>query len=332
MGRRTSHGFTLVELLVVIAIIGILVALLLPAVQSAREAARRIQCTNHLKQVGLAILNFESAHGELPVGWDGDLAVDNKPKAFTPLSQILPYLEEGIADALFDRDQTFLADANYKSLSQRIQIYRCPSDDAEGRAWHHPGVDLLFARSNCVVCFGTGGMAKNTLGLYVESAFFNPASDMETDGAFRPVKARRLKELTDGTSKSALASEVLAGHDDLANNVGTLFDERGLWVWPHMGSSVYSHATTPNTSVPDNLITGRCGDSPPAPADMPCVGTTIDQASHFAAARSHHPRGVNLVLADGHVSFFSNEIDFAAWQMIGAINDGGSTSARPPRR
>ena len=104
ISHQKSRAFTLVELLVVITIIGILIALLLPAVQAAREAARKMQCSNNLKQIGLAILNFESQKKKLPMGWDGSLDKNGNAKDFETLHFILPFLEQGGVTALYNYD------------------------------------------------------------------------------------------------------------------------------------------------------------------------------------------------------------------------------------
>ena len=203
MRLKKLCGFTLVELLVVIAIIGVLVALLLPAIQAAREAARRASCVNNMKQIGLAIHNFESSRYELPVGWDGDIDLTGRPKQYMPLGQILPYLEEGDVEALFDYDYNFFWPPNYFAMSQRISTYLCPSDDSANRKARGiiGGIEISQARSNYAACFGTGGMAFNTQGSYLQWAFLDPKADIDTDGAFRPVVARKFQNFTDGTSK-----------------------------------------------------------------------------------------------------------------------------------
>ena len=322
MNPKNRYGFTLVELLVVIAIIGILVALLLPAVQSAREAARRIQCVNNLKQIGLATHNFISANGEFPCGWTDDIDLINRPTQYMPLGQMLPYLERGNEHGAFDYDYNFQNPINYIASNKAITEYVCPTDDSTGRHWLHTGINATYSRSNYAACFGTSGMAIDTLGGHVAAVFRNTNAklNMDTDGAFCAKQARELTDFTDGTSKTILFAELISGKDDDGNGGSTNFDARGLWVWPNMGGSIYTNFSTPNSSLRDTLFIGECGDNPPD--DMPCRGINLDQSQHYAAARSRHPGGVNAVFGDGHVSFFSDTINFLTWRRLGSIGDG----------
>ena len=148
----------------VITIIGILIALLLPAVQAAREAARKMQCSNNLKQIGLAILNFESQKKKLPMGWDGSLDKNGNAKDFETLHFILPFLEQGGVTALYNYDYRTLDPINAQATTQRVTGYECPSDDAAGCKWHHLTPDLYFARSNYVVSWGSDTLVRNSLG------------------------------------------------------------------------------------------------------------------------------------------------------------------------
>ena len=318
---RRTNGFTLVELLVVIAIIGILVAMLLPAVQAAREAARRIQCTNHLKQLGLALLNYHDAHQMLPLGQYGHNNLPPGPAGnpgHSALAMILPFHEQvGIFD-----NYDFSVGHNHANNSPvtrvEIPVYQCPSDDSRGR---RAGA---FSRSNVAVCFGSDTVATSAGG-----ALYALPIDLTTDGAFQvgggphTESIRTLAHLKDGTSNTALASEVLSGKVDVFPP-SKIWDSRGLWAGGGMGASGYSHRNTPNSSVGDAGWANfgqdvACTEGP----DMPCDNTHGTQHDEFhAAARSRHSGGVNAVFADGHVIFASNTIDLVIWQRLASIADG----------
>ena len=302
-----SRAFTLVELLVVIAIIGILVALLLPAVQAAREAARRTQCTNNLKQIGLAILNYDHANRTLPIGMNFAGA---QVKGHSAFAALLPFLEE---TALYDRYDFKLRiyDAPNRQVgSEQPVVFVCPSGDASGRKLiHNP-----FARSNYAVCFGS-----NTTG--------RSGSDLSTDGAFQRDVGKRLRRFTDGTSNTAVASEVIAGRDDNFSD-DNKFDARGIWIeGTSMGSAAYTHLNTPNSSVGDALLMAppsqeNCVSDVEIPCD-PSAGTTY--YAEYASARSRHPGGVNVAFGDGHVSFHTDVIDWQTWRAVSTVAGGEST-------
>jgi prepilin-type N-terminal cleavage/methylation domain-containing protein/prepilin-type processing-associated H-X9-DG protein len=313
MASRSTErrGFTLVELLVVIAIIGILVALLLPAVQAARESARRMQCTNHLKQIGLAMQTYASARGRLPscgAGWN-----DNQTawRGFSTLVQLLPYLEEG--NVTFQVDYQARLWDQMTAWRNQISVYLCPSDTALGRSAY-----FGIARSNMAVCVGTAGSFKNAPGNR-NFEYTPPADrmdmDLETDGAFYLEVGRPLKEFTDGLSKTAFASEILAGRVDSGRSEYST-DYRGRWVVPFEGGAAYSHKTTPNSSIPDRMKYCCVAD-----LDMPCE-LQGDLQDEYYAARSMHPGGVNLMLGDGHVEFCADSVSLSSWQALATVRGG----------
>lgn len=201
------HGFTLVELLVVIAVIGILVSLLLPAVQAAREAARRIECTNNLKQIGLALQNYESAHRTFPPGfisrvtgtWPGG-GNDPIPEAgpgWSFLAMILPQLEQGSLHSTIQFHLPITAAANQSARSTRVAGYECPSD-----TWNEPvtvwptsiGTGDL-AHSSYIGCLGGGNPADapRYSAMYEEQPF---------NGIFHRNKAIRPADIYDGMSNT----------------------------------------------------------------------------------------------------------------------------------
>jgi prepilin-type N-terminal cleavage/methylation domain-containing protein/prepilin-type processing-associated H-X9-DG protein len=303
--RRIRSAFTLVELLVVITIIGILIALLLPAVQTAREAARRMQCSNNLRQIGLAILSFHDANGALPIGLETKMNSSG-------FARILPFLDLGNLKDIYFFDKYYLSPENSLATRTEVTAYICPSDNAHGRSFYHSNApQQYFARSNYALCNGS-----NTWSVV-------PMNDLN-DGAFQMNLGKKLADFKDGTSCSALASEVISGKEDIWPSAIGRFDARGLWAWCTLGAIGYTHRNTPNSGAGDYLwdySSGpECVDNPDL--GMPCqYGASANMFSFHAAARSSHPDGVHVVFADGHVSFLGNMINAVAWQRLGAIDD-----------
>lgn len=313
----SSKGFTLVELLVVIAIIGILIGLLLPAVQSAREAARRMQCTNNLKQCMLGMLNYADTHGKLPCA---SFSGSGRSHEVTWARQILPFLEQ---TALYEgipvvwQNAGWGANDDYFRL-KRVSTYCCPSDselfykdNSEGWCLH-----------NYVVCIGkTGASQWDTSG---EAASINGWREQVTYGS-RVVKykeapfrnggaqgkgyyCQKLANIKDGTSNTMAMSEIrqVSKGDDI--NGAAQADERGnLW---YPWGCMYSAFFTPNTNEYDYLgcLAGRATDAEYAPAKQ----STLD-AAIVISARSYHAGGVNVAMCDGSVRFVPDVVNLDAW-------------------
>ena len=236
--RHRSHrrpaAFTLVELLVVIAIIAVLVSLLLPAVNGAREAARRSQCMNNIRQIALATINYESTHRKLPpsglVGEnpEADIALGRfEPRSGQMLSWavvILPQLEEEVLYRQFDLNRSALEQPN-EPQAQHVATYLCPSDGAATRYFEHP--ELTES-----VRFAKGNYAAFVSPFHVDLQIAYPGAlgggSWSRDGKRR--EGQTLRKVTDGLSKTLMFSEVRTRNDPL--------DQRGAWALPWTGASL----------------------------------------------------------------------------------------------
>ena len=330
--RADLAGFTLVELLVVIAIIGILIALLLPAVQAAREAARRMQCCNNLKQLGLAVHNYADQHRALPIGMIATPFISRpgaRPRmpGHTALAMLLPFHEQANVLAKYDPEFPNSNAVNQEATRAQISVYQCPSDNSSGRMGINQGMGTEVSRSNVAICFGSDTMLRNDNGINIMTSANRTGIDFETDGAFRIDDSRKWCCFRDGTSNTVVAGEVLAGQDDSKSPSDKTWDARGMWAWHITGSFCYTHRYVPNTIVGDALYSQgslNCVDKPHMPCDN-SHGSNWDQ--FHAAARSYHPGGVNAAFGDGHVDFISETIPMHVWRCLGATSDGEAISA-----
>ena len=316
------HGFTLVELLVVIAIIGTLVGLLLPAVQAARESARRSTCSNNLKQITLALNTFHDGRQQFPTGVVGPSNLGSGyNQRITWMLQLLPFVEEaGLHSSLAPRISP-QASASYTIANLKsVASYTCPSDTALGTKQVNPWQAGFLPRSNYVGCFSPdAGMVSKDADFTLHSGAGKSASDLRS--LFNYNVTRRMKNVTDGLSKTVAVSESIAGTPDSA-------DTRGVW-WDPWGAQ-YSHARTANSSVPDAIwhaVAGSpsnlCVSTPAAP----CNGVASEWANLIFSARSKHSGGVNAGMADGAVLFISDNVSTTVWQALGSINGGAGEVA-----
>jgi len=315
--QRRSEGFTLVELLVVIAIIGILVGLLLPAVQAAREAARRMQCSNNFKQLGLSILNHESGLKRFPPGtWGRTLPSGDYPAVFirprTPfIAHILPYIEQGNIFALYDLRLDFNNNANAQARSQRLPFMQCPSDQTND-PWaptndFKGNYGLNWGRWNFI---DQGGPAVNPAPLNV--------THNVGKSPFYIDSASRFGDFTDGSSNTLCMMEML---QPPRNHSGLLTDRRAR-IWnDDSGCYQISARIGPNSRSPDF---GQCIDNPAQ--GWPCTRNTSVTKEFFMGSRSRHTGGVNVVLCDGSVQFISNSIDLVPWASLSGMADGAVIS------
>lgn len=353
--KRVREGFTLVELLVVIAIIGILVGLLLPAVQAAREAARRMQCSNNIRQVGLSAHNFESANKYFPprkhtkVVTVGGASVTGSSDA-SPQVFLLPYIEAGNAMNLWNLERNVNGDGalitgypvtgptNAEARKTEIPTYLCPSDPSSARE------TTLAGRSN-YMC-STGGNADYRGGLPQDGIFCAP-----NPTAGQLLKGPTHGSISDGTSNTAMFSEIRRGNltsgqtnqydHTTAFYVGTAYsgasltDGRNLPECGPTGNSVagtylrysglqyYRGAISPTFAYSHTLPPNwNRKVSDPTQQKYSCGNTSFAQG-HLAAA-SYHTGGVNVCYADGSVRLVSDGVDFVAWQALGS-RAGGET-------
>ena len=294
---RVARGFTLIELLVVIAIIAVLIALLLPAVQQAREAARRTQCKNNLKQLGLAMHNYHDTMGRFPPGviWANN-QIYTGPRT-TYFVMLLPYLDQGPLYNLIDfniANVMWCYGNNAAAVKNVVPGALCPSD-------------------------GMGGTQKNTnCGLHAVTnymGFFGEtlADSFTRKSVFGANRGASLRDLTDGTSSTLLFGEYLTGS-------GLADDWRG-GMWPDLAGFGLIHTrNTPNSNSPDLLYPQWCPPGLNLPQkNLPCVpgdGTTTDTAT----SRSRHTGGVHVLLGDGAVRFVSDNIDLNTWRALGTMS------------
>jgi prepilin-type N-terminal cleavage/methylation domain-containing protein/prepilin-type processing-associated H-X9-DG protein len=299
---RRRRGFTLVELLVVIAIIGVLVALLLPAVQVARESARRMKCTNHLRQLALAMQNHHDVHGKLP------FAGSTAPVRQSWVSQLWPYFELGNLAGQYDYKKGFHEPPNIVQnsfngvLCARIPLYYCPSDRVNAM-WQ--GDPHFRARGNYVVNWGPITVPFTPPGPPPAIAPFG-----YTDHAsINKPRQTRFSEITDGLSNTLLMSEITSPKTDGSR------DQRGD-INNDRGANRFMTINTPNKGT-DFMLANWCEST----VEAPCVQASVNQ--HYGT-RSRHPNGVNASLCDGSVRFVANNIPLNVWQAASTMDGGES--------
>ncbi|WP_165065706.1 DUF1559 domain-containing protein [Paludisphaera rhizosphaerae] len=340
MKGRSRTGFTLIEVLVVVFIIAVLLALLLPAIQSARAGARRLQCTSNLKQLGLAIHNYEQSWGVLPPPILL-LAAGSKntpvTKGWSAHSRLLPYMEAGALYNTLNYNASYEDAPNTTTAGVNVTIFMCPGDSN----WGHVATSGLSAfsmfpsaaPSNYAACTGDwyvwGGLGMSP-----------------NRSAFTPNQSRRLSEFQDGTSSTLLMSEVLTQQFQLtecgsglaalspADVPGTDVPapQRAIvrgestctpWVFGHsfwvaggVDQTGFTTAEPPNYKLTSQL-------SPGQELDMISTREWLGGPTYGAVvARSRHNGGVNSLMGDGSVRFIKETINSGVWRAIGTIGSG----------
>jgi prepilin-type N-terminal cleavage/methylation domain-containing protein/prepilin-type processing-associated H-X9-DG protein len=322
---KVSRAFTLIELLVVIAIIGVLIALLLPAVQAAREAARRAQCTNNLKQLGLAMHNYHDANSSFPIGvmgirgptprypLAGDVSGANNRRTWA--YSLMPYIEQGSVFQAFNFNRPWNDAAQTTVLRTYIATFHCPSD---------PGTDAIEEQNssnhrpkgNYMVNWG------NTH--YDQDRATNPYKGplgtlLYLAAPFTLDNANGIRDITDGTSGTLLMAEVIVGRPQ--GPVQAQSDHRGDVFNDDHNGCMFMAYTPPNSTIPDQVPT-YC--QYPFSTNPPC----LNKSPAFNAARSFHSSGgANSLFADGSVRFVKNSVAVVTWRALSTMNAGETISA-----
>lgn len=311
---RAQRAFTLVELLVVIAIIGVLIALLLPAVQQAREAARRMQCTNHLKQIGLAMHNYDSTFRLFPYGHQTEVS-GNTHRRDCWFQRLLPFVEQKSLSDLYEADTTeYVHQITNTITTTPISAFTCPSDpDSPGKGGN--GGTTAF-QGNYVVSSGPGTWTFATPTITVTSGDITGSTP---GGMFFRESHTSFRDCTDGSSNTLLASEGIVR----ANGTGGWGNTGGYWGGAPHGSFSFSVGEGPNTSVADRQYSCKATSTPGAPNQAPCEnGNSGGLSGRWNYARSYHTGGVNSCFTDGSVRFIADTINRQTWLRLGIRNDG----------
>jgi prepilin-type N-terminal cleavage/methylation domain-containing protein/prepilin-type processing-associated H-X9-DG protein len=352
-GRR---AFTLIELLVVIAIIGVLIALLLPAVQQAREAARRIQCTNNLKQMALAAMNFESVNNTLPPGVGPYPVVDGGGGRATVAAQLLPYIEQRSMYALFNFDRnlnlTGPTSFNDTAQTQIVNTFVCPSDPSSSKllaGTSQLGYSNYFASigNTAAMQIGTATWQDNNssrFGIFnylidtSQPRYLDAPTNTQFNREYNRAIATRLADITDGTSNTAMLAETKRSRA-VANTAAEIPIEDLINVYTITGDFMGNDLVTPPNdcrtfanqirlryrgqqyyrSLPS---TGYYSHTVPPNYKLWDCSNNANFNQVHGATRSYHPGGVNVAFCDGSVKFIKDTVNPTNWRAVGTRAGG----------
>lgn len=336
---RLRHGFTLIELLVVVAIIGLLSAMLLPAVQAAREAARRAECNNHLKQIGIAMSNYHTVYGSFPPGRLRCETIAFQGRCYSAYLFLLPYLEAVNTQHMFDQfanadsPDPINPQANIAARQQHVSNLLCPSDPYQ---IIQPGFEVHNYPLNTGTTFPVSPL--NPGGVPVTGVFFENSTvgfhDIR-DGSSNTVCISETTRSVPGMGESTKGIwngeptkgfVLTTGNDNAWNGpeltsypaqcvAGNRLEQgRGSkWFFGAPGHAMYNHIRPPNDPGID------CRGGVPLSNRGPSVWNLV---SHNITAHSNHPGGVNALCCDGHVRFVADTIDLFVWRSLGSRNGG----------
>jgi prepilin-type N-terminal cleavage/methylation domain-containing protein len=349
--RPPRCGFTLVELLVVIAIIGVLVSLLLPAIQAAREAARRMQCGNNLKQLGLAIHDYEGAQGVLPPGYASASHATPPPATRDPETwdappgwgwgaYLLPHLEQTNISAQANYDEPLWSDRHSTLVRTTLPVFLCPTDSGErnpfivtdpsGQPLVIDGRQVELGRSNYVAshgqesCWGSCGGATEALvftNIYTgDTTTVEHRGDVEkvADGPFYRNSRIEFRAITDGLSQTIFLGEHSSALSDKT------------WVGVVPGALTLPKIKSP-VNGDDAAATLVLVHGGPSGGELDITGSPIIHPVNFPTYHvgqmfSEHPYGGNVTLGDGSVRFVAETVDLLLWAEYSSIADGESST------
>jgi prepilin-type N-terminal cleavage/methylation domain-containing protein/prepilin-type processing-associated H-X9-DG protein len=308
-------GFTLIELLVVIAIIGVLIGLLLPAVQKVREAANRVRCQNNLKQIGVALHNYEGANQVFPPGYvanPGDPAMGPVDPQFNDagpgwgwMTFLLPYVEQDNLYKALNLSLPCYHPANAAAVRTPVKVFRCPSDFGGGNPAFGGTVNVVDINDNTLAVFGRSNYVAS---VGSSTLWCSWPVTLQPNGAMYRNSTTRVADVTDGLSQTVFVGERSA---NLADSV-----------WPGAVPFSTHFAWPPFASIGSGGI-GRPYDGPgafvgahggPCPYEDPVViHPPNSPLGHSDQMQSAHPGGVNLLMGDGSVRFYGDSHLLSTW-------------------